>query len=80
LPTSVAKTHHNHTTLGYAEDGGLYVPERIPHLTAEQMRAWKKLNYPSLVGQVLRLFVSDSELTDADIAGTTMSRYKLKVF
>ena len=43
------------------------------------MRAWKKLNYPSLVGQVLRLFVSDSELTDADIAGTTMSRYKLKV-
>lgn len=43
---------------GLATDGGLYVPEHLPHWSAEQLRAWRKLSYPDLAYEVLHPFVA----------------------
>ena len=31
---------------GYAPDGGLYVPETLPPITAEDLDAWRTLDLP----------------------------------
>ena len=42
---------------GYAGDGGLYVPEYIPSVTLETLRAWRELSFQDLAVEVLGLFV-----------------------
>ena len=34
---------------GYAKDGGLYFPERIPKLSTSEMEEWSRLTYPQIV-------------------------------
>lgn len=54
--------------LGYAPDGGLFVPERLPKITDLLLREWITLtSYPELVLQVLRLFVDQNEINDDDL-------------
>ena len=53
----------------FAPDGGLYVPESLPRIPPEQMRAWAGLSYPQLVEEVLSLFVSPDELSPQEIHG-----------
>lgn len=50
---------------GLAPDGGLYLPEELPNLSAH-FSQWKTLPYPELCIQFLRYFVdfSDQELAD----------------
>jgi len=31
---------------GFAPDGGLYVPAKLPQVTHQQLEAWKGLSYP----------------------------------
>jgi threonine synthase len=45
---------------GLADDGGLYVPESWPHVSAADMREWRGLTYPALAANVLALFAGDS--------------------
>jgi threonine synthase len=45
---------------GLADDGGLYVPESWPHVSAADMREWRGQTYPALAANVLALFVGDS--------------------
>ena len=54
---------------GYALDGGLFVPETVPHFTLEEIRSWAAMSYPQLVEMFLRQFVSHEELTSQEIAG-----------
>ena len=54
---------------GYALDGGLFVPETVPHFTPAEIRAWAAMSYPQLVEMFLRQFVSPEELTDQEITG-----------
>ena len=43
---------------GFAENGGLYVPESLPTVSAEQLRAWAGHSYQELAFEVLSLFIS----------------------
>ena len=45
---------------GLAEDGGLYVPEEWPHLSAADLRALRGLPYPELAARVIQPFVGES--------------------
>ncbi|HCW96644.1 MAG TPA: threonine synthase, partial [Pseudomonas sp.] len=50
---------------GLASDGGLYVPENLPHFTIEEIASWAGLPYHELAFKVMRPFVAES-IPDAD--------------
>ncbi len=52
---------------GYAPDGGLYVPERLPSVSPETLRSWSQLSYPDLAFEVISLFVDQSSVGEADL-------------
>ena len=43
---------------GLARDGGLFLPETIPNV-ADRLEAWRKLAYPDLAFEIIRLFADD---------------------
>lgn len=45
---------------GLAPDGGLYVPESLPHFTLEEIRSWRGLSYSELAFNVMHPFVEDT--------------------
>ncbi len=45
---------------GLASDGGLYVPEKLPHYTREEIASWRGLGYTELAFKIIQPFVSDS--------------------
>jgi threonine synthase len=53
---------------GYAPDGGLFVPESLPSVTAETLQKWSQLSYPVLAQQVMRLYCSKDEVSDDSLA------------
>ena len=44
---------------GLAPDGGLYIPEAVPQVSAAQLQAWKDLDYAGLAFEIIRLYVAD---------------------
>ncbi len=52
---------------GYAPDGGLYVPERLPQVSPGQLSKWKNLSYQELVFEVLSLFIDRSIVPAQDL-------------
>ncbi|MGW8312363.1 MAG: threonine synthase [Desulfuromonadales bacterium] len=50
--------------MGLAEDGGLLLPESIPHLTHGDLEALAKLAYPELAFQVMSYFIEDIPAAD----------------
>lgn len=54
---------------GFPADGGLFMPENLPTLSREQMKAWSILSYPQLVESLLRLYIDQEEMSDQDIKG-----------
>ncbi len=45
--------------MGLATDGGLLLPQEIPEVPQEKLKAWKDLPYKGLALEVMRLFASD---------------------
>ena len=45
---------------GLAEDGGLYVPDRLPNIEVETLRACSGLPYAELAARLVRLFCADT--------------------
>lgn len=45
---------------GLAPDGGLFIPETVPQVTQAQLDAWRKLGYPDLAFEIIRLFTAGS--------------------
>tara|TARA_R100000900_G_scaffold145727_3_gene132466 strand:+ start:14343 stop:15740 length:1398 start_codon:yes stop_codon:yes gene_type:complete len=45
---------------GLASDGGLYVPERLPTFTRDEIAEMASLNYPQLAERIIAPFVADS--------------------
>ncbi|MEO0693982.1 MAG: threonine synthase, partial [Pseudomonadota bacterium] len=45
---------------GLARDGGLYVPEAIPHLTTEDIAALAGQSYEDIAYTIMRPFIGDS--------------------
>lgn len=54
-PVSAAKAIYR----GMVPEGGLYVPEEIPHLSLERIGEWQDLDYPALAAEILGLFLED---------------------
>lgn len=52
---------------GYAPDGGLFMPEEIPHLDRETLRAWSTLSYPGLVKELCALFIGPELIPRDDL-------------
>lgn len=52
---------------GCAGDGGLFMPERIPSISKEQLKAWSALSYPQLVEKLLRVFVDPVEMSEQEL-------------
>ena len=50
---------------GLATDGGLYVPETLPHFSLETIRSWRGLPYHELAFNVMYPFVEDA-IPEAD--------------
>lgn len=60
---------------GLARDGGLYVPERWPALTAAELRAMRGLGYAELATRLLTHFVG-SGIPEADLAAMSAAAYR----
>lgn len=45
---------------GLASDGGLYVPQTLPHYTQAEITSWRGLPYTDLAFKIIQPFVSDS--------------------
>ncbi len=45
--------------MGLATDGGLLLPNEIPEIDPETINIWKKLSYPELAYNVMKLFIDD---------------------
>jgi threonine synthase len=52
---------------GYAPDGGMFMPERVPHLSRETLLSWRSLGYREVVLRVLELFIGD-EIPSSDLS------------
>ena len=50
---------------GLASDGGLYVPESIPHFSPAEIASFRGLSYQELAFKIIAPFV-DGEIADAD--------------
>ena len=60
---------------GLAPDGGLYVPEKLPVISLQQLADWQKLSYPDLAFEIIRLFV-DGAIPDAALKGMINDSYR----
>ncbi|GAB1233317.1 threonine synthase [Ferrigenium sp. UT4] len=59
-----AKTFTEILLGGLAPDGGLYLPERYPQVTREELDAWRSLSYADLAFEVLSKFATDIPAND----------------
>lgn len=59
---------------GLAPDGGLYVPEKLPVISLQQLADWQKLGYADLAFEVIRLFV-DGAIPDDKLKKMIVDSY-----
>ncbi|MES2384228.1 MAG: threonine synthase [Pseudomonadota bacterium] len=63
---------------GLAPDGGLYLPESYPQVSAATLEKWRKLPYASLAFEVLSLYIDD--IPAADLKAICEKTYTEEVF
>ncbi len=63
---------------GLAPDGGLYLPERYPRVTAEQLARWRDLPYADLACEILSLYIDD--IPADDLRALTRATYTAAAF
>ncbi len=63
---------------GLAPDGGLYLPETYPQVSAATLEQWRKLPYASLAFEVLSLYIDD--IPAADLKAICDKTYTEEVF
>ncbi|XP_037608336.1 threonine synthase-like 2 isoform X1 [Sebastes umbrosus] len=52
---------------GYAPDGGMFMPESVPVLSPDTLRAWRGLTYTKLVVEVASLFIPTQLIPREDL-------------
>ncbi|MFW2366396.1 MAG: threonine synthase [Desulforhopalus sp.] len=52
---------------GFADDGGMFVPEQIPQVSPEQLQSWSSLSFNSLAFEILSLFIDRAILPADDL-------------
>lgn len=60
---------------GYAPDGGLYVPEQLPKISAEQLNQWKSLSFKELAFEIVSLFIDKSIVPASDLKSIIENAY-----
>ena len=60
---------------GYAPDGGLYVPETLPRITAEDLDAWRTMDFTAVAVEVLLPFL-DGEVSREELAELLSRSYE----
>lgn len=63
---------------GLAPDGGLYLPQSYPQVTADELNAWRSLSYAELAFEVLRKFATD--IPEADLKALVEKTYTAEVY
>ena len=63
---------------GLANDGGLFVPESIPHLTSEDLQALCGMSYPQRAAKILSMFLSD--YTEEELLADCQTAYSEQSF
>lgn len=63
---------------GLAPDGGLYLPETYPQVSAATLEKWRKLPYASLAFELLSLYIDD--IPAADLKAICEKTYTEEVF
>ena len=64
---STPKTFDEVVLTGLAPDGGLYVPQEIPHFSLREISSWHSYSYQELAQQIITPFVGDS-IPSGDLA------------
>jgi threonine synthase len=59
---------------GLAPDGGLYVPETLPHFSIEEIASWRGLPYSELAFKVMYPFV-EGEIPEAEFKSMVQETY-----
>jgi threonine synthase len=59
---------------GLAEDGGLYVPDRLPELDPATLRSYAGLRYPEVAARIISVFAGDC-FPAADLQQLTVAAY-----
>jgi len=52
---------------GFAQDGGLFIPQTLPKISNEQLHKWAHLDYPSLAFNILSLFIDKTIIPATDL-------------
>jgi threonine synthase len=61
---------------GLATDGGLYVPETLPHYSPDEIRQWRGLPYHELAFHIIKPFV-DGAIADDELAAMLKDTYSV---
>ena len=64
--------------MGLAPDGGLMLPESYPQVDSATLNEWRKLSYPELAFEIMRLFATD--IDEADLKDIINRTYTKEVF
>ncbi|XP_051749630.1 threonine synthase-like 2 isoform X2 [Ctenopharyngodon idella] len=54
---------------GYAPDGGMFMPESVPSLSAETLRLWRRLSYQQLLCEICCLYIPEQEIPRHHLQG-----------
>jgi len=63
---------------GLAPDGGLYLPESYPRVSADMLTRWRGLDYADLAFEILSLYIDD--IPSADLKALCQKTYTAAVF
>jgi len=52
---------------GFADDGGMFVPQSIPRVSADQFQEWSNLSFNDLAFKILSLYIDRSIIPESDL-------------
>ena len=52
---------------GFADDGGMFVPQSIPKISQDRLRAWSGHSFNQLAFEILSLYIGEETLPAADL-------------
>ena len=58
---------------GLSRDGGLYLPEQIPQITTEEIKALAALSYPERAAKIMKRYLD--EFTEEELLGFAKNAY-----
>lgn len=60
---------------GLGSDGGLFIPQEIPKVADAEWQSWASLSFSELALRIMSLYISTSEIPEADLKGIVDRSY-----